>query len=273
MKKVFVASISRTKFDAISYSEDLQSIFSRIKELGYDGIELGIRNPLEVDVSIIESYSEKFALPVVAIGTGQAYVDEGLSLTSEDAEVQERAIERIKKHIDLASRLGASVIIGLIRGNPPSERRGEALSLLRKNLNICSGYAGESDVMILLEPVNRYESSLINRLKEGETFIQSLEKSNYGVVRLLADTFHMNIEERDIPEAIEEVFPLIGHIHVADSNRLAPGQGHTDFDSIFKKLKELGYNRYISAEILPQPSFDEATRLTMDFLRSKDILL
>ena len=273
MKKVFVASISKTRFDAISYSDDLQSIFHRIKDLGYDGIELGIRDPLEVDVSLVESYSEKFELPVIAIGTGQAYVDEGLSLTSEDMEVQERAIDRIKKHIDLAARLGASVIIGLIRGNPSRPRMGEALSLLRKNLGICAGYAEESNVLILLEPVNRYESSLLNRLSEGKAFIESLEKSDYGVVRLLADTFHMNIEERDIPEAIEEVFPLIGHVHVADSNRLAPGQGHTDFDSIFKKLKELGYKRYISAEILPQPSFDEAARLTMDFLRTKDILL
>ncbi len=271
MKKVFVASISKTKFDAISYSADYDGIFKKIKDLGFDGIELGIRNPEEFDIDAIRGLSDRYELPVIAIATGQAYVDEGLSFTDRDEAVQRRAVERIKKHIDCGKKLGGAVVIGLIRGNPPRDEKERAISDFRRNLELCIDYAGERGVEIFIEPVNRYESSLLNTLGEAKNFVDSL-KMREGVF-ILADTFHMNIEEASIVSSIEEVFDYLGHVHVADSNRLAPGQGHIDFDSIFRKLKELGYNRYVSAEILPLPSFDEAARLSAEFLMARDSIL
>ncbi len=271
MKKVFVASISKTKFDAISYSRDYEGIFKKIKELGFDGIELGIRNPDEFDIDAIRELSDKYKLPVIAIATGQAYVDEGLSFTDNDPEIRRRAVERIKKHIDCGKKLDAAVVIGLIRGNPPKKEKERAISDFRSNLELCLKYAREKEVEVFIEPVNRYESSLLNTLKEAREFVDSL--SNKNGVFILADTFHMNIEEADMVSAIENVFEYLGHVHVADSNRLAPGKGHIDFDSIFRKLKELGYNRYVSAEILPLPSFDEAARLSVEFMRARDSVL
>ncbi len=271
MKKVFVASISKTKFDAISYSENYDGIFKRIKDLGFDGIELGIRNPEEFNLDAIKGLSDKYNLPIVAIATGQAYVDEGLSFTDKDPVIRRRAVERVKKHIDCGKKLGGAVVIGLIRGNPPKADRDKALDMFRENLNLCMEYARDRRVEIFIEPVNRYESSLLNTLKDAKDFVDSL--GNRSGVFILADTFHMNIEEVDMAASIEGVFDYLGHVHVADSNRLAPGQGHIDFDSIFRKLKELGYNRYVSAEILPVPSFDEAARLSVEFMRSRESIL
>ena len=270
MKKVFVASISKTKFDAISYSDDTTGVFKFIKELGYDAIELGIRNPMEIDADELKKLSEHFELPVAALGTGQAYVDEGISLTEEDEKIQSKAIDRIKSHIDLGERLHAPVIIGLMRGNPSKSGIKEALSILKKNMTICLDYAEKHSTRILLEPVNRYESSMINTLAEGVEFVKQFKSIN---LKVLMDTFHMNIEEADMVKSVEDAFAYIGHVHAADSNRLAPGQGHIDFDSIFKKLASNGYNGYISAEILPKPDFYKAAELSIEFFRSKELLL
>ncbi|MCD6123119.1 MAG: sugar phosphate isomerase/epimerase [Spirochaetales bacterium] len=270
MKKVFVASISKTKFDAISYSDDTAGVFKFIKELGYDAIELGIRNPLEINADELIKLSEHFDLPVAALATGQAYVDERISLTEEDKDTQRKAIDRIKSHIDLGERLNAPVIIGLMRGNPSKSGVREALSILQRNMNICLDYAEKHSTEIFLEPVNRYESSIINTLAEGVEFVKQFSSS---MLKVLMDTFHMNIEEADMAKSIEDAFPYIGHVHAADSNRLAPGQGHIDFDSIFKKLASKSYNGYISAEILPKPNFYKAAELSIEFFRSKELLL
>lgn len=270
MKKVFVASISKTKFDAISYSDDTAGVFKYIKELGYDAIELGIRDPHSINGDELRNLSEHFKLPVAALATGQAYVDEGISLTEKDEETQHRAIDRIKSHIDLGERLKAPVIIGLMRGNPPKSDIKKALSVLQKNMAICLDYAEKHSTLILLEPVNRYESSMINTLAEGVEFVK---RFNSNSLKVLMDTFHMNIEEANMAESVEDAFPYIGHVHAADSNRLAPGQGHIDFDSIFKVLASNGYNGYVSAEILPKPDFYKAAELSIDFLRSKELLL
>ncbi len=270
MKKVFVASISKTNFDAISYSEDTAKVFEFIKNLGYDAIELGIRNPSDVDASELISLSRRFNLPVAALATGQAYVDEGISLTEPDPGIQQKAVERIKAHIDLGEKLGAPVIIGLIRGNPEKSEAKDALSILTKNMSVCLDYAEEHSTLILLEPVNRYESSLINTLAEGVDFVRRFNSSS---IKVLMDTFHMNIEEADMAGSVEDAFRFIGHVHAADSNRLAPGKGHIDFDSIFSRLFSLGYNGYISAEILPKPDFYRAAELSIKFFNSKEQML
>ena len=270
MKKVFVASISKTNFDAISYSDDTAGVFKFIKELGYDAIELGIRDPGSINSEELEKLSEYFKLPIAALATGQAYVDEGISLTEKDEDIQNKAIERIKAHIDLGRKLNAPVIIGLMRGNPPKSGIEEALSVLYKNMSVCLNYAEKRSIRILLEPVNRYESTMINSLAEGVEFVKQFKSKN---IQVLMDTFHMNIEEADMAKSVEEAFAYIGHVHAADSNRLAPGQGHIDFDSIFQVLGAKGYKGYISAEILPEPDFYKAAQLSMEFFRSKELLL
>jgi sugar phosphate isomerase/epimerase len=86
-------------------------------------------------------------------------------------------------------------------------------------------------------------------------------------VKLLADLYHMNIEEVNLAEAIRKVGPLVGHVHFADSNRKAAGMGHTDFASIVVALREVGYSGYLSAEVLPLPDSDTAAKQTIESFR------
>jgi sugar phosphate isomerase/epimerase len=83
-------------------------------------------------------------------------------------------------------------------------------------------------------------------------------------VRLLADLFHMNVEEVHVADALRAGSTVLGHVHLADSNRRPAGNGHTDFAAIAKALREVGYDRYVSAECFPYPDGDAAARATID---------
>ena len=110
--------------------------------------------------------------------------------------------------------------------------------------------AGEGGVPFLYEPLNRYETNLFNRQRPAADFLRHHGLDN---VRLLADLFHMNLEESDPAGALRAAGDVIGHVHWADSNRWAMGAGHTDAAPLAQALHEIGYRGYLSAEILPLP--------------------
>ncbi len=208
---------------------------------------------------------DRHGLAVPAIGTGQAFSEEGLSLTDPDVEVRRRAVERIHRQVDLAGLLGAVVIIGLIRGRVQTGvSREQAMDWLQEGLTECAGYAGQQGVRLALEPINRYESDLIVNVSEGLSLISEIGADDLG---LLLDTFHMNIEEPSIEGSIRAAGKNIFHCHVADSNRWHVGAGHLDFPSILSALDEAGYEGYLSAEVLPLPNSDECARRNMEYLR------
>jgi len=232
--------------------------------LGFDGAELAVRNPKDLKVENIINIIKGNNLEVPAIGTGQAYGEEGLSFSDPDEAIRKMAVKRINNQIIFATRFDAQVIIGLIRGKieegvSQTEAEEWTIDCLRKRTE----FAKEYNIRLTLEPVNRYESNFINTLNEGIEFIKRVGVSNLG---LLADTFHMNIEEISIYDSIIQAKDYITHVHFADSNRWAPGCGHLDFAKIVQTLKKIDYQGYISAEILPLPDPDSAARITAETL-------
>jgi sugar phosphate isomerase/epimerase len=112
--------------------------------------------------------------------------------------------------------------------------------------------------------LNRYETNLFNRLSEAAGFLQNINASN---VKVLADLFHMNIEESSVPDALRGAGRVIGHVHFADSNRQAVGFGHTSMGPIIEALRQIGYQGYLSAEIFPLPDSETAARRTIEAFR------
>jgi sugar phosphate isomerase/epimerase len=264
MKKSIVVSISPTKFSALAFKEDFEKSIKKVSELGFDGAELAVRNPKDLKVENVIKIIKENDLEVPAIGTGQAYGEEGLSFSDSDETIRKMAVERINDQIIFASHFNAQVIIGLIRGNiEEGVNRAEAEEWTIDCLRKCTEFAKEYDIGLTLEPVNRYESNFINTLNEGVEFIKRVGASNLG---LLADTFHMNIEEVSIYGSIIQAKDFITHVHFADSNRWAPGCGHLDFAKIVQTLKNIDYQGYISAEILPFPDPDSCACLTAETL-------
>ncbi len=250
MKLSLVISTSDAAFDALAFKGDLERGMEMAREIGYNAVEIAVRDPSVVDAAKINELKERMNLEISAIGTGQAFLAEGLSLAAKDEEKRRGAVERLKKHVDLASEIGGFVIIGLIRGTVGKREREEAVKLLIEGLREVGIYASGKGVSLVIEPLNRYESDYLNTADEVAEVIEKVGLENVG---LLLDTFHMNIEERSFEETIEKHALILKHFHVADSNRWAPGYGHIDFPSIFKALKGVGYDGYVSVECLPLP--------------------
>jgi sugar phosphate isomerase/epimerase len=264
MKFSIVLSTQPASFSALAYKGKLRENIKKIKDLGYDGVELAVRDPDLINLADLQNILKEHNLPVPAIGTGQAYGEEHLSFTSEDASIREKAILRIKAQIRLAKILNSQFIIGLIRGSSAGKSGAERREgWLIEALGQCA--AEDENVNLVIEPINRYETDLINLTFEGVRLIEKIKMNNVG---LLLDTFHMNIEEPSLTESILASQPYLFHFHVADSNRWYPGAGHIDFREILQLLDKIGYYGFISAEILPLPDPDTAAEQTIKHLRS-----
>ncbi|HEY65010.1 MAG TPA: sugar phosphate isomerase/epimerase [Caldilineae bacterium] len=266
MKLSIVLSTHAAQFQAVAFKGDFEANVAKIAGWGYDGVELAIRDPKLVDADELERIIDAHHLVVPAIGTGQAWGEEGLSFTDPDSSVRLAAIQRVKDHVPLAARFDAVIIIGLLRGIvKPGVAHEQAMEWLIAALQECCAAAAPMKVRLALEPINRYETTLINNVDQGLELIERVGAENMG---LLLDTFHMNIEEPSMEESIRCAGDRIFHFHVADSNRWYPGAGHLDFRSLLEALFETGYDGFISGEFMPMPDADTAAHQAILHLRA-----
>jgi sugar phosphate isomerase/epimerase len=265
MKLSVVLSAQPSQFQAATFKGDLATNLARIASFGYDGVEFAIRDPSQIDLNALERLVRRNGLSVPAIGTGQAWGEEGLSFTDPEPKVRRDAIERIKLHIPVASRFGAVIIIGLIRGtHKPGVNPQQAMDWLIAALCECCQFAQPYGLRLALEPINRHETTLINDTDQGLELIKQVSSDNLG---LLLDTYHMNIGEANIEASIQACAAKIFHFHVADSNRWYPGAGELNFNSILKTLFATGYQGWVSGEFLPKPDVETAAQQSIAHLR------
>lgn len=263
MKLSFVVSVEETAFDAVAIRGGWEDAAGRLAALGFDGIELAVRDPGPLDAGRVEAIVRQAGLVVPAIGTGQAYLRDGLSLSSADGAVRRAATDRLLAHVRLAAQLGSIVIVGLIRGRLDGGRAATAARFI-EGLRPVLDAAASASVRLVIEPVNRYETDFL--VNVGET-LEVIDASGAPHLGVLADTFHMNVEEATIEGALTRAATRLWHVHVADSNRRAPGLGHLDFGRVVSALRDLGYGGFLSAEIMPYPDPHEAARLSVQHLR------
>ena len=251
------------KFDIVVHGE-LRDVVKLMSDLGYEGIELNIQNPFHVDVTSLRKVIEDFNLGVAAISTGLSYLTYGYSLSSPNKELRSNAIKFFKKYIELSVDLNSKkVVIGLARGRCNKDVDcSRAKKLLRESLEVLNDYARHHNVILLFEPLNRYETKLVNKLSEALELIRGLSN-----VKILLDTFHALLEERNVYDAIEYAGPYLGHVHVADSNRLAPGLGMIDWERVVYRLLKVGYRGYLSVEARTEPSFKDMLIVSIKTLR------
>ncbi|MFS8513966.1 MAG: sugar phosphate isomerase/epimerase, partial [Planifilum fulgidum] len=188
------------------------------------------------------------------------------------AEKEERArrIEGLKALLKAAGELGAAgVIVVPVFGGPPfpdlrpwkSDVEIEREYFLHVLAEEILPVAAREGTAIFLEPLNRYEDHMLNRLGQAVSLI---EEGRFSRVKVAADFFHMNIEEPRIEESILQARDYIGHVHLADSHRFQPGDGHLDFAPGLAALKEIGYDGYLAFECRvrgkPEEAYPESVR-------------
>jgi sugar phosphate isomerase/epimerase len=253
----------------VVFRDDLCRCVDRCADLGFDGIELALLDASQADVSGLKQRLSATGLEIPCISSGQVFAADRLYFTHPDIEVREAAVERIADMIRLAAEFGAKVNTGRVRGFiHDGETCGTATARFLECLHKCADVAEPLGVELIVEPVNRYEVNFINSCAEALEIIRRAERK---CLKLMPDLFHMNIEDASFRDAFESGRDLISYVHVADTNRLAPGWGHMPFDEIFQVLSSIGYDGYITAEILPKPDPDRAAEQAVRFLSPRMI--
>jgi sugar phosphate isomerase/epimerase len=262
---ITVSLVPQAKGGPFVYWNGLADACARAATLGFDAIEVFPAAPNAIDIAELQRLLDHHKLRLAAIGTGGGWVVHQWTLTHPDAAIRHQAREFIRAVIDLAGGFGAPAIVGSMQGRWGGDvSRDQALAWLGEAIEDLGEHAAAHGAPLFYEPLNRYETNLLNRVGDTAQWLRTLKTKN---VRILADLYHMNIEEVDLAAALIEGGALVGHVHFADSNRRAIGFGHTAAAPIIVALLGIGYEGCLSAEILPLPDSDAAARKTIESYR------
>lgn len=247
-----------------AFQGDLEHTFSRLAAIGYDGAELMTLNPAALDWNEVKNTAERYGLTIPLVCTGEIFGQLGLSFAHRDKEARQAAVNRVKEIIQFAGFLGANINIGRVRGqyydDIPKEQSEEwAVSAFQE----ISQSAASCGVKIALETVTIMQTNFINTLEEGVRFIQQVNHPNFG---LMMDVFHLNLEEKNIYDAIWKYQTYNLHVHLADNNRRYPGHCGLDFLKIIECFHNAGYDGAFSTEIFQIPNQEEAAQGAMAYL-------
>ncbi|GAA4576201.1 sugar phosphate isomerase/epimerase [Micromonospora coerulea] len=224
--------------------------FALATTLGYQAIELRGRGDLEFARRLPElrrARADGVVMPTVCVEMDHFIGDF-------DPGRSRDAVRNLRSQLSVIAELGG---IGAVTPaawgmfsrrlppfEPPRSPEGDRRVLVDA-LGELGEHAGAEGVTLFLEPLNRYEDHMVNRLDEAVALCAAVGLPS---VRVVADTFHMNIEEDDVPAALRAAAPYLGHVQVSDSNRYQPGAGHLDWSVLLGTLGEIDYRGWLALE-------------------------
>jgi D-psicose/D-tagatose/L-ribulose 3-epimerase len=222
-------------------TQDLEKLAPHVVELGFDWIELPIEGLNDFDYARAAEIIRQNNLGVsvvLAMGPDR-------DLIHPDASIRENGAAYIRHVIDAAQTIGATNVVGPIYSavgrtwqQTPEERKRD-MDILIPTLKSLAAYAQERGVVLCLEPLNRFETSFINLASQAIEVVDSVGSPS---LQIMLDTFHMNIEEPSLGDAIRAVGPRLHHVHTCENDRGAPGSGHVPWSEVAQALKDIKYN-------------------------------
>ncbi|BAK47556.1 sugar phosphate isomerase/epimerase [Clostridium sp. SY8519] len=223
-------------------------IFAKAKKYGCDLYEICVEDFDSIDVNEISEAKAKFQIetPTICGAFGDTR-----DISSDNPEYRQGGIEYIKGMVDLAVKIDCKVIVGPMYSacgkarQISEEEKKQQWDWAVENMKIVAAYAKERGIRFAVEPLNRFETDFINTVDQALELIRRVGADNVGI---LLDTFHMNIEESNIVEAIRKAGDKIYHFHTCANNRGIPGEDNFDWDAISKAIKEVGYDDYCVIE-------------------------
>lgn len=237
---------------AVYGMQDLKTTISKAAHFGFDAVELTAALHTPVDTPLARRKELKGWIHSAGLECSALHYiwDGSVKLATSDPTELKRTTEYLKKVIDVASDMEAKTVIvgsgGKTRSFEPGQDRVLVVDCMADVIRTCGGYAKDKGVILACEAINRYETSFLNTMQEATEFV---EKVNHPNVRTMADTYHMNIEEVDPVQSILKYGHALGNLHLADSNRQAPGMGHFDFKALADAMRQINYSEYYSFEV------------------------
>jgi D-psicose/D-tagatose/L-ribulose 3-epimerase len=215
-------------------------LFPRFSRWGFDTVEIAVEHPVHLDPLKVKAAA---AAANIALGSLCAVMSPGRDFRGTAAE-QKKAMTYLRALIDQAAMLGCPSVIGPLysvvgRANAtPSAQRRKQWATVVKNLKALARHAQARGIVLCIEPLNRFETDFLNTCEQGLALIAAIGSP---AVKLHLDTFHMNIEEKDLGAAIQKAGRHLGHFHACGSDRGTPGGDHTDWAGIARALKAIDY--------------------------------
>jgi sugar phosphate isomerase/epimerase len=239
-----------------------------VRRLGFDGLELRGRAGMR------ERLPELRAARADGLVASSICLDGGPFIGAFEADDRAVAVAAVAEMLDVGAEIGVRGVVTpaaygihsnrlppFVAPRSPEEDRAvllDALSRLAEHAALCG-------VEVWLEPLNRYEDHMVNTLAQGAELVRAVGSP---ALRLMADLFHMNVEEADMAASLTEAGALVGHVHLADSSRLEPGTGHTDFAAPFAALRAMGFDGWGAIECRLSAAPEESLARALASLRA-----
>lgn len=228
-------------------TDKARELFKKISAMGFSLVEIPVEDPKDIDTSIIKSLLQEYGLKAAVCGAFSTERD----LASDDINLQNTALQYIEDCINIAADLGADVFagpmyaaVGKARMVSPEQRDIEWNRAVN-NLKKVAAIAAEKNVILAIEPLNRFESDMVNTAEDAVRMVKDV---NHPSLKIGLDGFHMSLEERSMEEAIVTAGEYLAHVQVAENYRGTPGTGQTNWESWKRGLKRIGYKGAVSIE-------------------------
>lgn len=252
-------------------NEDVFPLLDRIKDWGYDGVELPVFDMNEANFKAVGQKLKDTGLETTAV----TVCTEDENPISSDAARRKAGVDRLKKAIDMCAAAGATHLCGPIHSAlgefPGRGRTDDEWNWGKESLAQAADYAKQADVVLTLEYLNRFECYFLNCAEDCARFAREVDHSH---LKVMYDTFHANIEEKCMASAIKSCADQLVHVHISENDRSTPGEGAVDWDANFSALREVNYNGWLMIEAfgLALPALAAATKIWRKMFPSEEHL-
>ena len=253
-------------------TEQHYSIIDRLKQTGFDGVELPLGDGDVNHYSKLGNHLSQMELGCTAVTS----LLENTNIASPDKTVREAGLTQLMWAIDVAEAAGAEVICGpfhsafayFTRTPPTAEEKKRSVEMLQK----VGEYAQQASIVLAPEALNRFECYLANTMSDLKEIIDAVDHPNVGAIY---DTHHANIEEKSQKRAIELIAPHLKHVHISENDRGTPGKGQINWNEVFSTLKSVNYDGWLTIEAFSRaiPEFANAINVWRNFSPSDEIYL
>ena len=227
------------------FTKESLPLIQKATDMGFDGVEIPIFDPDDVDVKATKDALKASGMECTCC----SILGDDRDLISDDPAIRENAKNYMKECIEISAALGSPIFCGPLYSAVGKlvgrSRTQEEWDLAVTGLKQIAKIAGDNGVTLAIEPLNRFETYFINIAEDAVKLVRDVDHSN---IKVHLDTFHMNIEEKDLYEAIKNTGESLSHMHCCENDRGTPGSGHIDWDGVFKALHELNYDGWIVIE-------------------------